>query len=138
MHLELGYSACSLISGFNDGAEILTLCEKLLWLYVVRYHVTRIKSEIIKAQKARKILNSRKAEWAIQLSSFLSFSGYISYNAIRQIVYRFEFELSLSLKLYYQNKQTIITEYTIVTILVKGDHKIAKVLIVCGSLCAQL
>ena len=46
--------------------------------------------------------------------------------------------LSLSLKLYYQNKQTIITEYTIVTILVKGDHKIAKVLIVCGSLCTQL
>ena len=39
--------------------------------------------------------------------------------------------LSLSLKLYYQNKQTIITEHTIVISLVKGDHKIAKMLIVC-------
>ena len=46
----------------------------------------------------------------------------------------FEFEL----KLYYQNKQTIITEHTIVTSLVKGDHKIAKMLIVCGSLRTQL
>ena len=34
--------------------------------------------------------------------------------------------LRLSLKLYYQNKQTIITEYTIVASLVKGDHKIAN------------
>ena len=39
--------------------------------YVVRYHVTRIKSEIIKAQKARKTFG--KLNWAIQLSSFLSF-----------------------------------------------------------------
>ena len=39
----------------------------------------------------------------------------------------------MSLKLYYQNKLTI-TEYTIVTLLVKGDHKRAKLLIVCGSL----
>ena len=46
--------------------------------------------------------------------------------------------LSLSLKLYYQNKQTIITEHTIVISLVKGDHKIAKMLIVCGSLRTQL
>ena len=36
----------------------------------VRYHITRIKSEIIKAQKARKTLG--KLNWAIQLSSFLS------------------------------------------------------------------
>ena len=41
--------------------------------YVVRYHVTRINSEIIKAQKARKMIG--KPNWAIQLSSFLSCSG---------------------------------------------------------------
>ena len=41
-----------------------------LCLFVVRHHVTRIKSEIIKAPKARKILG--KLNWAIQLSTFLS------------------------------------------------------------------
>ena len=39
--------------------------------HVMRYYVTRIKSEIMKAQKARKTLG--KMNWAIQLSSFLSF-----------------------------------------------------------------
>ena len=36
---------------------------------MVRYHVTRIKSEIIKAPKARKTLG--KLNWAIQLSSLI-------------------------------------------------------------------
>ena len=54
----------------------------------MRYHVTRIKSEIIKAQKARKTLG--KLNWAIQLSSFLSFKKKNSYNEVRQIVYRFK------------------------------------------------
>ena len=44
-------------------------------IYVMRYHVTRIKSEIIKAQKATKTLG--KLNWAIQLSSFLSFVGVV-------------------------------------------------------------
>ena len=37
----------------------------------MRYHVTRIKSEIIKVPKARKTFG--KLYWAIQLSSFPSF-----------------------------------------------------------------
>ena len=53
--------------------------------YVMRYHITRIKSEIIKAQKARKTLG--KLNWAIQLSSFLSFFFYFSNNEVRQNVY---------------------------------------------------
>ena len=43
--------------------------------YVMRYHVTHIKLEIIEAQKARKTLG--KLNWAIQLSSFLSFFTFI-------------------------------------------------------------
>ena len=41
----------------------------------MRYHVTHIKLEIIEAQKARKTLG--KLNWAIQLSSFLSFFTFI-------------------------------------------------------------
>ena len=57
--------------------------------YVVRHHVTRIKSEIIKVPKARKILG--KLNWAIY--SFLPFYHLIkkkSYNEVRQIVYQFK------------------------------------------------
>ena len=55
----------------------------------MRYHVTRIKSEIIKAPKARKTLG--KLNWAIQLSSFPSFFFFFfTYNEVRQIVYRFK------------------------------------------------
>ena len=56
-------------------ARLIKLSIMMSLIYVVRYHVTRIKSEIIKAQKARKTLG--KLNWAIQLSSFLSFCFHI-------------------------------------------------------------
>ena len=70
-------------------SEVIHEMQHFKILYVVRHHVARIKSEIIKAQKAWKTLG--KPNWAMQLSSFLSFwGGYFSYNEVRQIVYRFK------------------------------------------------
>ena len=58
----------------KQGTLYTRLSRNLIFLYVVHYHVTRIKSEIIKAQKARKTIG--KLNWAI-LSSFLSSSFFL-------------------------------------------------------------
>ena len=42
------------------------------------------------------------------------------------LTYVVDLTVELSLILYYQNKQTIITEYTIVTLLVKGGPQNSK------------
>ena len=67
---KLSYHLVSFGYALESNINLVSTQYRLLWVYMwCVIHVTRIKSEIIQAQKARKTLG--KLNWAIQFSSFL-------------------------------------------------------------------